>query len=89
MDRYLQEGLTQISRRKGVTTRAGEMVCVYLDLENDQFMYFRQSAPTTILDTLDPVQLMIPTPMIAKLLPGLDKSKTVVILNEVLNAAAA
>lgn len=43
----------------------------------------------TILDGLDPVQFLMPTPETSKVLSDLDKIKTITILNEVLTAASS
>lgn len=50
---YVEVCLAQIALRKGLLARAGEMLCAYLQLDEDQFLYFRGSP--SLLDTLDPV----------------------------------
>ena len=62
------------------------MVCLYLEIEEDPFIYFRDGQ--SILDTIDPVQLMIPTPKSSKAIDKLEKEQSIIILNEILNAAA-
>ena len=63
------------------------MLCRYLELDEEQFLYFRDGQ-TTIVDSLDPVQFLIPTPETSKDIPDLPKQKLMIILNEVLNAAS-
>ena len=58
---YMQICVDQMARKKGIITRAGEMICAYLEIDEDQFLYFREGQHT-ILDSLDPVQFMMPTP---------------------------
>ena len=65
------------------------MLTRYVEIESDQFMYFRDGGEPTIMENLDPVQFMIPAPKTSKLVPDLEKSKSIVILNEILNAAAS
>lgn len=63
------------------------MLCAYLELDEDNYLFFREGSPT-IIDTLDPVQFLLPTPESSKVIPELDKVKTITILNEVLNAGS-
>ena len=67
-------------------TRAGEMICAYLDLDPDQFMYFREGS-ASLLEQMDPVQFLIPTPETSKPVPEVDKLKACVILNDIFYAA--
>jgi hypothetical protein len=75
--------------RKRIFTKAGEIICNYLNLTADEIMYLRDNEEPTILDRLDPVQLMIPVPKYSKSISDLEKSKTLVILNEILNVASS
>ncbi len=50
-------------------------------------MYFRDSG-VTIIDAIDPLQLLIPTPVTSNQLEDLPRDKAIIILNEVLNAAS-
>lgn len=70
-----------------MTKKAGEVVCTYLDLEQDEFMYFRENGDITIIEHLDPIQMLMPVPLTSKVIKDLEKDKAIVILNEVLNAA--
>ena len=63
------------------------MICQYLELDEDQFLYFREGQET-IAESLDPVQFFIPTPDSSQAIPDLDKQKSILILNEVFNAAS-
>ena len=51
-------------------------------------IYLRENEEPTIIDRLDPVQLLIPVPKYSKKIEELDKSKTLTILNEILNATS-
>ena len=63
------------------------MLCAYLELNEDEFLYFRENQ-TTILDELDPVQFMMPTPERSEIIEDLDKAKSIKIMNEIMNAAS-
>lgn len=76
-----------MARKKGSVTRAGEMICAYLEINEDEFLFFRESQ-NTIIDSLDPVQFLIPTPETSNVLTDIDKHKITTILNEVLNAGS-
>ncbi len=80
--------MEQMSRKKGIVSRAGEILCTYIDLDPELFMHFREGAGPTILETLDPVQFLIPTPETSKVIPDLERTRTIKILNEILNAGS-
>ena len=88
VESYLSLCMEQMSRKKGIINRAGEMLTAYLDLDPDMFMHFREGAGLTILETLDPVQFLIPTPETSQVIKDLDRQRTIKILNEVLNAGS-
>ena len=88
VDKYLPICMEQMSWKKGIINRAGEMICAYLELDEDMFMHFREGAGPTILEQLDPVQFLIPTPETSKVIPDLERGKTIKILNEILNAGS-
>eukprot|EP00347_Sterkiella_histriomuscorum_P007607 403348266 len=80
---------SQYRHKNGIVKKAGEIICTFLEIDPDQFMYFRDAgSDITIIDHLDPVQFMIPLPKNSKVIEGLDKPRASVILNEVLNAAS-
>ena len=44
-----------MGRRKGIMSRAGEMLCAYLELDEDIYIHFREGTGPSILENLDPV----------------------------------
>ena len=85
---YLPLCIEQMSWKKGIINRAGEMLCAYLGLNEEGFLNFREAAGLTILEQLDPVQFLIPTPETSKVISDLDRARTIKILNEILNAGS-
>ena len=77
-----------MARKRGIIARAGEMLCRYIELDEEQFIHFREGGISSILQNMDPVQFLMPTPETSKVIQGLERSKTIIILNEVLNAAS-
>jgi hypothetical protein len=77
-----------MARRHGIMNRSGEMICRYLELEEEQFIHFREGGLSSIIENMDPVQFLMPTPETSKVLDILDRSKTMIILNEILNAGS-
>lgn len=59
-EEYLAKTLVQIQKKKDITIKAGEMICAYLELDQTSFIYKRPNGEPTIVDNLDPIQLMIP-----------------------------
>ncbi|CDW71999.1 UNKNOWN [Stylonychia lemnae] len=85
---YNSQVLDDLQYKLNVTKKAGEVVCTYLEINPDQFMYLRDQGSLTILEHLDPIQFLIPVPVSSKIIEELDKTKALTILNEILNAAA-
>ena len=41
---------------------AGEIVCLFAGLEEDSILHFRENEAPTIIDYLDAIQVLLPTP---------------------------
>lgn len=88
------QAIQDVRKRKQVFTRAGEVVCYFAGVGADTIMYMREGEAPTILDIMDPVQLLIPAPVLSninrsKVIESLlnDKPKTVTILAEALESS--
>ena len=86
--KYINLCKDQMARKRGIISRSGEMVCRYLELDEEQFIHFREGGISSILENLDPVQFLMPTPETSNVIETLERSKSMIILNEVLNAAS-
>jgi len=62
-----------MQKKKEITIKAGEMICTFLELDYQPFIYKRPNEEPTIVEYLDPVQFMIPSPKISKVIDVMEK----------------
>ena len=55
VDKYINFCKEQMARKRGIINRTGEIVCRYLELDEEQFIHFREGGLSSILENLDPV----------------------------------
>lgn len=60
-EQYRDNALAHIEKMRAIKIRAGECICKYLDLEPRTLIFERPSGEPTIVDFIDPIQLMLPT----------------------------
>lgn len=60
-EQYRDNALAHIEKMRAIKIRAGECICKYLDLEFRTLIFERPSGEPTIVDFIDPIQLMLPT----------------------------
>lgn len=51
---YLEKALEHQSMKQNMVKIAGKLICSYMNLMDDEFMYFRESG-ITIIDAIDPL----------------------------------
>jgi hypothetical protein len=64
------------------------MICEYLQIKSDVFLYNRPNGELTIVNYHDPIQLMIPTPKKSRAIEGLTKERSTEILEWLVHATA-
>ena len=91
---WVSKAMPQCRKRSQVIERAGEIVCMFANLSSEPIMYCRKDDMPSLLDLLDPVQILIPAPALSnvnksKVVESLadDKQKTVAILAEILEGS--
>ena len=70
---YLENVLAQIQKKRDLTVKAGEMICTFLELDFVPFIYQRTPEEPTIVEYIDPIQFMIPTPKTSKVIDVMEK----------------
>jgi hypothetical protein len=73
-DGYLVVTLEQIDKIKALRVKAGECLCKYLDIEPRTFIFERPNGEPTLVEFLDAVQMMVPTPKKAQEIKVMKKS---------------
>jgi len=71
-----------------VIVRAGEMICEYLQIKPDLYIFNRPNGEPTIVEYQDPIQFMIPAPKKSKPIESLGKDKCIEILHSLVQTIA-
>ena len=75
---WVSKAMPQARKRSQTIERAGEIVCKMANLACDPIMYYRDNDMPSLLDMLDPVQILIPAPSLS----NVNRSKVVESLAE-------
>jgi len=70
---YLAICMVQAQKQRDIIVRAGEMICEYLQIKSDVFLYNRPNGEPSIVEYQDPIQFMVPAPKRAKVIPTMGK----------------
>ena len=65
--------MVHAQKQRDIIVRAGEMICEYLQIKPDVFLYNRPNGEPSIVEYQDPIQFMVPAPKRAKVIPTLGK----------------
>jgi hypothetical protein len=62
------------------------MICKYLNIDTEAFLYKRENGDETIIQSLDPVQFMIPEPKKSKTIEAMEKELTTQLLQSLMQS---